>query len=425
MQKTGTIYDKEIKILEDIQTQQIDQFGLPSLKQNQFLKTKSDEFRAHLFSNDKFDILYKYDLIDLMFLTHVEHYNLPMNINMQIGLLKIISLRLAILDTDFFLNTNNPVVHYLETTSTEVSKQLNPKNEENFQQLLAINVQNLIRETKNNKNIFSQLIKNQSINFKKINSLKLKSTQELDDQQLSLSKQEIIGLIKGYEISADTQAFLIQVWSKVLASVTDKNGVYTKERQHAIKTVKVLIWSLQAKQIRNQHRKFIHSLIFLFNSISSGLKRIEEYDSYFRIICDILTTEHAVIFKTLFAKPYKGDLNSINTRNSTLLDQSSEKVNAEFEEANDSHTIRIDQAKMLIKGEWLELHENKKMTPIKLTWKAKDSSEFIFVNSSGVKVKQCSLLQLVADLENDIVRTANAKPATRAHNLSFMKQIGH
>ena len=72
------------------------------------------------------------------------------------------------------------------------------------------------------------------------------------------------------------------------------------------------------------------------------------------------------------------------------------------EEKNDEY---IDKAIALEIGQWLEfLDESNKKIRVKLSWKSRATSTYVFVNQKGLKVMEKSLQEFAAELRDEKIR---------------------
>lgn len=393
-EKTQLPHQLEIDQLAQIQVEQSNKFNLSIAEQIQFF-----ELKYHYLINEYYEqksnlLLQKVELVNLMFDVHSHSKGLPTSIQQQINMLKVIVLKCSLLHLNFFNNPENPVVDYLQSISQYIKQSLTPKNEPNFQHLLTKSINALISEFQSDSSIFATQLKKQLASFKHVNRANLKITQPVDDKITIHCKLALKKIYRDKNINTEITSFLDQVWSKVLVHEASKTGVTSKEYEQALKVAHLMIWSLDDLKSNEDKKHFLKRMPILFKSLSNGLNKINEFSSYFQHISDVLTKEHARLFNLWFSS-------SVNkAKNSATIDQSSD---------NSIDTL-FNFSRELKQGDWLLLSQSKQQINIKLIWKAADHSEFIFVDSKGVKVKQCSLQELVADL--------NAKIILPMHNTS-------
>ena len=131
------------------------------------------------------------------------------------------------------------------------------------------------------------------------------------------------------------------------------------------------------------------------------------------------------IFKVTKAKNSAKKQAEPTLKTSYLKDSFTREVTHITEGSSDKKlNVFLFSAKNLKKGDWVNLKQASKPALIKLIWKADDSSEFIFVNKEGEKVRQCTLIELASDFENGVISLIIDNPNSLKKNDSLLKTIG-
>jgi len=287
-------FQDEINQFAAIQVQQSEYFKSSIKKQFEFFQSEYHLIKEYFQSNNQIELIKKLELVDFMFEMHMEPFNLPENFKQSFYLLKIITVKSALYHSSFFINTHNPIAHYLRTVSSHIKQKLTTKNSKDCFKVLNDNIQELIIKYQSDPSFFDLQAKSL------INTFKLTKA------------------LKGASQSSNSILKTSSLKDNFTREITHKNSLTNKQKNN----------------------------------------------------------------------------------------------------------VFLQLAKNIKKGDWLDLQQKSNKILIKLIWKADDNSEFIFVNKEGEKVRQSTLLELAADLENNIVSIMSKATETRHKNNSVLKTIG-
>jgi len=84
---------------------------------------------------------------------------------------------------------------------------------------------------------------------------------------------------------------------------------------------------------------------------------------------------------------------------------------------------KINQVEELNTGDWINLKKGSDSQPIKLAWKAEDSSLFIFVDRDGTRVSEVDANQLAEMFESGEVSLMDSAIDSEKTQFSFMKTL--
>ena len=84
---------------------------------------------------------------------------------------------------------------------------------------------------------------------------------------------------------------------------------------------------------------------------------------------------------------------------------------------------KINQVEKLNTGDWINLKKGSESQPIKLAWKAEDSSLFIFVDRDGTRVSEVDANQLAEMFESGEVSLMDSAIDSEKTQFSFMKTL--
>ncbi len=203
-------FQDEINQLAAIQVQQSECFNLSIEEQYNFFNVEYNSTKEYFHSINHTDLIKKLELVDFMFDINIEPFNLPDSFEQTLSLLKIITAKSAFYHSAFFINSHNPIAHYLRTTSSHISQKLTAKNGKECLGLLNGNIQTLIIQYQSDPSFFDVQTKNIINTFKLTKALKGASQSSKSALKTSTLKDSFTG----------------KVAHKTNLSLKQKNNVY-------------------------------------------------------------------------------------------------------------------------------------------------------------------------------------------------------
>jgi len=82
-----------------------------------------------------------------------------------------------------------------------------------------------------------------------------------------------------------------------------------------------------------------------------------------------------------------------------------------------------NQAEALKPGDWVDLRKGSEHKPVKLAWKAEDSSLFIFVDREGTRVCEVDAHELAEQFASGEVSLMDSAVDSEKTQFSFLKSI--
>lgn len=137
-------FQTEINHLADIQIKQCDMFKLSVNKQFQYFDKEYSAIKHKFSIENKLDLIKRVELVDFLFELNVHAYSLPKDFENAFNLLKIVVAKTALYHSALFINSHNPIAHYLQSAASHIKQKLNSKNQKACLKLLMVNIQTII-----------------------------------------------------------------------------------------------------------------------------------------------------------------------------------------------------------------------------------------------------------------------------------------
>ena len=315
----------------------------------------------------------------------------------QLSRLSCPLLEMVLIDPFFFRSSSHPVNDFLQSI---IDFELRYKHQGESLAILASLIDSLLKIEKPALSDYQPLIKSYE-DFKELEQVRLDKIKEEKLEQEDKLKQDLLQLInevtEELEVEQETMQFFYNDWQLLLLHLASKQGQDSGEFKNSVNLAKILCWFLN-KNKTGEHPRF-ESISFksLLTSIEIGLVTLNYSSEHRHRVRKLLITE----YKKANEKPAF----EFNTRPST----SNKSNSSHLKLAHGSHQTTDDDlnamAKNLSIGDWFEIKIAKKQVDrAKLKWKATDSSQFVFMDQRGRKIKECDLEELIEDLSSGDIK---------------------
>ncbi len=234
-----------------------------------------------------------------------------------------------------------------------------------------------------------------------------------------------------------------EVWSPLLLEVAGAQGFKSQAWQKLMTIAKTQAWVLTTKTSQIELDKLIATLPHVKKSLTQSMQSLEVPADQQASLLEFLEHEQAdviaqtrahikeckeaepPIFKPVAKKPETHEHSSDNQKNDQLADTIDEfsslmqtgrfKKSKDMLKALDSdktatkNEVRIN-ANNIHKSDWVEIKKGNTSVLAKLTWKADDQSQYIFVDRDGQRVCEISREALDKSLESGTISLISSTP---------------
>jgi hypothetical protein len=254
----------------------------------------------------------------------------------------------------------------------------------------------------------------------KLLALQIEQQQQLDNALKSDVLKLVNDITRTLVVDRETLSFFYDDWQLLLLQIARKIGFESDEFNQSLEIAKVLAWSLDEN--KGQSHPEYHHLSFssLLKAIDKGLNSLNFSSEHRNRVRKQLVKEfrqcslRASISVVSFDSDHTNhDISQfsmmIGDKSSQLTDMNKRATVAE------SLKAQSDEAAKMELGTWVEIRpdKNTQYKRAKLKWKSLDSSQFIFVDQRGHKIKQTQAQDLGIQLADGRIKILNtpSKPA--------------
>ena len=352
------------------------------------------------------------NLIAMIFECMLADRNLPDSLKALIARLQIPMLKVAVLDKNFFSRSSHPARRLLNEIAAAAMGWGDCDGDARDSLYLRIEqvVQRLLSDFVDDPAIFSELLADflAFTNDERRRSELLE--QRLRDAEEGRAKTELARrrveqalnhALLGKVLPPCVVSFLQNAWSQVLLLTRLKHGDQSAEWQENVKTMEQLIWSVQ----RHDDAEFsLHLLALvpgLLKSLRDGLSSIA-FDPFAtsEFFSELEALHVSVLEPAADAHPAPA---MVEVSQRIVLHTAEESsMSAERQPHNDAVLRQVEQLRL---GSWVVFEEEDEQTlRCKLAAIIQATGKYVFVDRTGMKVRERSRVALAQELQRGAVR---------------------
>lgn len=318
--------------------------------------------------------------------------SIPEDIKKLIGQLQIPTLKVALLDKDFFFKESHPARVLIDTLAkTGAQLDADSTSEDPLYHMIEGVVERVQLEFDEQIDLFSDVVADleaflQEEEDKTEEAISLPVEAALKQEKMRLAREfaehDVAIRVETGEVAGFLETFLQEQWIRILTiahSVKDKKP---HALENALKTMDDLIWSLKSKNSAEERKELVSKLPSMLSLLNAWLNAIkwDEPDRVF--FFSKLAERHAAIARApLELSPRRQVEIAVN-----IAQRASERrLNRHVQNQIDKHEDEwSQQVELLSRGVWLIfVQQNDSTARYKLAWVSPKRTRYIFTNRQG------------------------------------------
>lgn len=358
------------------------------------------------------------NLIAMLFECILDDRNLPDSLKLLVGRLQIPMLKVAVLDKSFFSRGNHParlLLNEIASAALGWGARDDYQRDSLYVRIEQV-VQRLLNDFVDDPTIFTDLL----LDFQAFTSDERRRSELLEQRtrhaeagrlRSELARQAVQGALNerllGKTLPEAVVQLLQQAWSKVLLLTCLKHGVESEEWHAGLKTMDLLIWSVEPHDEPQTRGQLLARVPALVEALRDGLTR-SAFDPFAaRDFFNQLEVLHLqavrlpVVPGMSEALPEPSMIRVIEEMVLTTGSAPVECIEQPLSAEDDAALLQVDQLQV---GRWVEFREDEEHSlRCKLTAIIEPTGKYIFVNRTGMKVLEKTRLALAAEFRRGAV----------------------
>ena len=379
--------------------------------------------------------------LNLIFKLIFEDEDLPSPIKQQLARLQIYVFITAIQEDGFLRRSSNPARRLLDgiiASEVEIAKSGNSE----FSGIRYIREQIDAMASREFITVdsYAEMLDGYKV-FLKENEARIRQTRRIEATRkiMPLVKTRLNEITQPLKIQGTSLILFEKVWLPLLVQIGLSQGMDSDTWHKTIDMVKKQVWSLIPKSTVEEQEELKTALPHVAHSLHRAMRSLKLAESLQQSLRDYLKLEQQNVLEETARNVIeaKRRTRSLGAQSFDNLDDTTEfdammqtgvfQVPTEMLEAMNSskkkEPEKINQAKALNAGEWINLKKGSETQPAKLAWKAEDSSLFIFVDRNGTRVCEVDSIQLAEMFESGEASLMDSTTSSEKTQFSFMKTL--
>jgi hypothetical protein len=357
--------------------------------------------------------MYTIDMVGMLFEYILADENLPDSIKTLLSHLHTPFLKLAFIDESFFENTEHKSRMLLDSLADAGASFVGHDGVSQYNMYEEIKriVQRIIKEFKNDVNLFAELLMEFTLlkkrithmhNLKERNSIEKKQGQEKHAQAKITARQEIKKRIDGRRVPSSI-INLLSPWFVYLTFIQLKEDKGSKKWTDALAVIDNLITYCSIKQIKDDAAALEKGFKKIIQQVELGLADIAYNPAKIAAIVKELEQLKTKVISRQAIKT------TITKAKESADKDSAESKQAAAETPTPEEERVMNYIKLIEPGTWIEYEKTARM---KVNRFNSESRQYILVNQSNQDVIMLTRLELARDIlsEKATVLDGNAKP---------------
>ncbi|MNI24536.1 hypothetical protein D3C73_781600 [compost metagenome] len=352
------------------------------------------------------------NLIAMLFECILDDRNLPDSLKALIGRLQIPMLKVAVLDKSFFSRGCHPARRLLNEIAAAAMGWGDCDDHQRDSLYLRIEqvVQRLLSDFVDDPAIFSDLLaeflaftsderrRSDLLEQRTRDAEEGRARAELARQQV---EQVLNAVLLGKVLPKQVLAFVQQAWSQVLLLTCLKHGDQSEQWQADVQTLEQLVWSVQRHDEPDTEMRLLELVPGLLKALREGLSR-SAFDPF--ATAEFFSELESLHVQAFEQKAPEADAPlMVQVQEQIQLPTADEgSVDTDSAAVDDESLLQVDRLQV---GGWVEFQEDEDNTlRCKLAAIIDATGKYIFVDRTGMKVRERSRESLALDVRRNTVR---------------------
>jgi hypothetical protein len=344
--------------------------------------------------------------------------SIPEEIKKLIGQLQIPTLKVALMDKDFFFKESHPARVLIDTLARS-GAQLDTvaNNDDPLYQMIEGIVEKVQDEFDEQIDLFSDVVADLEAFLQEEEE---KADAAISDSVAKALKQEKLRVAKEFaehdvairvetgEVAGFLETFLQEQWLRILTIGHNVKEEKPHALENALKTMDDLIWSLKPKNSAEERKELVSKLPSMLSLLNAWLNAIKWEEPERVVFFSKLAERHAAIARApLEFSPRRQLEIAVNIAQRASERRLDRHVQTRSEQTDDEWE---QQANEFERGIWLNfVQPDESMARYKLAWVSPKRSRFIFTNRQGQDALSLSGEELVSKLRDGLVLLIQAE----------------
>lgn len=343
--------------------------------------------------------------------------SIPEDLKTLIAQLQIPTLKVALMDKDFFFKESHParvLIDTLAKASVLLNAQTN--SEDPLYHMIEGVVERVQEEFDEQIDLFSDVVSDLEAFLKEEEA---KAEQAISQPVAEALKQEKMRLAKEFaehdvairvetgEVAGFLESFLLDQWIRILTIAHNVKEQKPHALENALKTMDDLIWSLKPKNSAEERKSLISKLPAMLSLLNAWLNAIKWDEPERVIFFSKLAERHAAIARApLELSPRRQLEIAVNIAQRASERRLERHVQERIELPEDEWTRQVE---LLERGVWLDfVQEDATSTRFKLAWVSPKRTRYIFTNRQGRDAFSISGEDLIGKFREGLVTQIQA-----------------
>ncbi|MDD0975188.1 DUF1631 domain-containing protein [Pseudomonas fontis] len=353
------------------------------------------------------------NLIAMLFEFILDDRNLPHSLRVLIGRMQIPMLKVAVLDKSFFSRASHPARRLLNEIAAAAMGWGACDDCQRDSLYLRVDkiVQRLLNDFVDDPAIFSELL----AEFLTFNTDERRRSELLEQRtrdaeegraRTELARRrvqdELNRRLLGKRLPRAVVRVLEEAWSQVLLLASLKHGEASAQWRDGLQTMDTLIWSVEPHDRVEDRMRLLEVVPGLLKALRDGLASAA-FDPF-------ATSEFFAQLEALHVEafdpaqggqqPASGTDERVLVRNAIVLRGPETHVHVEGDLHLETDDPALQQVKRLRPGAWVELQDDGEPLRCKLIAIIDSTDKYVFVNRTGMKVREWSRMALAVALHS-------------------------
>ena len=379
------------------------------------------------------------DLLSMLFHLVFIDQELPEEIKSQLARLQINMLISVIQETGFIDHSSNPIRRLLETVvKTQVELIVSGNSDNTGVAILQRGIDKIVNCEIVDFSAYQELL-DEYLNLAN-SPAKLETASQPADKAAEVTKttQIVLSMMQEFTIPLQVQnkstILFDKVWTPLLLQIALTDGLNSSSWIKSVQSVKAQVWALTPKTTLQGHQKLLTMITHISKSLARSMDLLKLSAKLQKSLKEYLVLEQAEVIRiteinieSLDQKPEpdgpakQTDATSKKVTNQPVPPASTTKsktepktqeikdaLQSEFKNQQEVET-RVSEADKLKLGDWIEIKQDDSEILAKLTWRAEDSSLFIFVDREGNRIREVDGTTLDYEIATGQIKVPNGE----------------
>lgn len=344
--------------------------------------------------------------------------SIPEEIKKLIGQLQIPTLKVALMDKDFFFKESHPARVLIDTLARSGAQlDTETSNEDPLYQMIEGIVEKVQDEFDEQIDLFSDVVADLEAFLQEEEE---KADAAISDSVAKALKQEKLRIAREFaehdvairvetgEVAGFLETFLQEQWLRILTIGHNVKEEKPHALENALKTMDDLIWSLKPKNSAEERKELVSKLPSMLSLLNAWLNAIKWEEPERVVFFSKLAERHAAIARApLEFSPRRQLEIAVNIAQRASERRLDRHVQTRSEQTDDEWEQQVNEFE---RGIWLNfIQPDESMTRYKLAWVSPKRSRFIFTNRQGQDALSLSGDELVSKLRDGLVLQIQAE----------------